>query len=155
MIPVMSGAMATQGTELKWKEMVTFLHSHHLVDETRLPGEVLYKILSMGRACKNLWVGVVDDVGLRQDLVMGYNKHDQYSCMHQDTMRNKAYKAFIDTAKAKYWLEIGPGALGTLTEMVLERSNTKILAIEAVRSSKEEVTRRLGKYIRAGRLKVR
>ena len=70
-----------------------------------------------------------------------------YESMDKDTVRNKFFDAGVKTHTKDglhKWLEIGPGAHGTLTKMVL-RAHEKctIVAIEAVEESCKQVRKLL------------
>eukprot|EP00462_Mataza_sp_D1_P004638 CAMPEP_0175102724 /NCGR_PEP_ID=MMETSP0086_2-20121207/8629_1 /TAXON_ID=136419 /ORGANISM="Unknown Unknown, Strain D1" /LENGTH=354 /DNA_ID=CAMNT_0016377633 /DNA_START=249 /DNA_END=1313 /DNA_ORIENTATION=- len=74
-----------------------------------------------------------------------------YACMDNDVWRNAYYRSAIKEVSSKLqlhnWFEIGPGASGTLSKMVLEAdSRNELLAIEAVESSAKLVTKKLKEF---------
>ena len=81
-----------------------------------------------------------------------------YSCMDQDVYRNAYFAQAIQKAAKQgltKWVEIGPGALGTLTKLILRsNSRTEVVAVEAVDSSVKLLKSKLRTWTQKGRATV-
>lgn len=94
---------------------------------------------------------------IHQDL-QEYTYH-HYSSMNQDRQRNDVFRKAIHAATFQgktaptQWLEIGPGAYGTLTRMACDASpRNTVHAIEANRNSVDSLNRIMADHIRRNRL---
>ena len=78
--------------------------------------------------------------------------------MHNDFKRNEFFKLSVCSrprCDLECWLEVGPGALGTLTSIVLDNlPRSSVVAIEAVENSVEVLHRQLRQHVGSGRLQV-
>ena len=87
------------------------------------------------------------------------NYEGNYTCMDEDKFRNVYFQTSIrkitHEEKINNWFEIGPGASGTLSKMVLEADDsTRLFAVEALASSVRLISRKLKSYIKVDRFKV-
>lgn len=80
-----------------------------------------------------------------RELLQTYNL-ESYSSMNQDSLRNKLFRRAVDKLVKNgvmNWLEIGPGASGTLTRMVLDNPRTTVVGIEGNEDAVMQVNRAL------------
>jgi hypothetical protein len=115
----------------------------------------LLLILHKARATVNLQVGFRDEEGNISADLDWYDNN--YEIMTNDGYRNAFFREAIQEASEGYhrWLEIGPGADGCLTKMVLEASpENTVLAVEGSAPAVKKVTKKMARYIRTGRLQV-
>lgn len=62
----------------------------------------------------------------------------------------------LQSLSKQYWVEVGPGAIGTLTRMILNDPAAHVVAIEANVGAARSLCRRsdIQPFIREGRLQV-
>jgi len=85
------------------------------------------------------------------DLVQCY-EYAGYQSMDQDKCRNQYFSDVIHRGVimggVMKWIEVGPGALGTLTKLILRSSpTTTVVAIEAVESSVEQLKKEMKRFL--------
>ena len=92
-------------------------------------------LLAKGKATLQTYVGLPDELAtIHEDLIDGYIPR-VYEELDNDKARNAYFNKAIEAASRKYsrWFEIGPGALGTLSHMVLDAGSRNTLhSVEAV-----------------------
>lgn len=113
-------------------------------------------LLTKARATPGTKVGKRDaGAGCRQDVLEGYADDVAYQSMNRDRVRNACFARWIQQGSAhgpQRWLEIGPGAEGTLTRMALDaHPGNTVTAIEAVPQS----VRKLGRLAVRERRRLR
>ena len=139
-----------------------------LVDEIRLylpdssaawSDELLQLVLTKGGGSRNTRLAYTRKrvKQFEKDLKEFY-EDTGYECMDTDVQRNKYFTGAIKEAvKQGYfnWVEVGPGALGTLSKMILKaHSDTKLVAVEAVVSSVKSLKTKLRKWLQANRANI-
>jgi hypothetical protein len=109
--------------------------------------ELLKTILVKSRATSNTQIGLRDDnSSLATDLDYYNNRYD---CMNNDSYRNRFFKEEIVRVSKLYnrWLEIGPGADGFLTKLILDENPQNVVtAVEGSSLAFQKVCKRLSRY---------
>lgn len=145
------------------EERTSLIWGSGILDPMFYSRETLGQLIRAGPgSASNLAIGVEDQhSNIHADLSEGYRTQATYSSMEHDSIRNAYFRKAIesvcrDRSQPRNWLEIGPGALGTLTKMVLQNlgNQSTILAIEAVQSSVTDLRNALKGKIRDGTLQV-
>jgi hypothetical protein len=126
----------------------------------RYASSTLLLILHQARATVHLQLGFRDEAGSISSDLDWYDNN--YEIMTNDAYRNAFFRGAIEElspggphGNGHRWFEIGPGADGCLTKMVLDAhpANT-VLAVEGSAPAVKKVTKNLARYIRTGRLQV-
>jgi hypothetical protein len=118
----------------------------------------LLLILHKARATVNLQLGFRDDKGSISSDLDWYDNN--YEIMTNDAYRNAFFRNAIEELSSqppgyRRWFEIGPGADGCLTKMVLDASpENTVLAVEGSAPAVKKLTKKLARHIRTGRLRV-
>ena len=133
-----------------------------LLDPEIFSREFLVKLLekTSNTTAHRTLVGLpgTEETSIQEDLPKVYDNAETYNCATHDRERNRWFKQSIERQKlasVSNWLEIGPGAHGVLTKLVLESyPDRRVTAIEYVQNSIESLHLRMKKYVSSGRLEV-
>jgi hypothetical protein len=137
------------------KEVLLYLPKAKIVWSTNL----LHTILTKGRGSRNTRLAYSRRrvKNFEKDMKTFY-EDTNYHCMEKDVHRNKYFAHAIQNATKQgllQWVEVGPGALGTLTRMILEADNrTQVVAIEIVDSSVQLLNKKLRKWLQVHRASI-
>lgn len=115
--------------------------------------DILLTILTKSRATRDLQIGLQDNDACIHNDLEHYN--NRYDIMNNDTYRNEFFEKAIASLSTTHhkWFEIGPGADGCLTKMVLKAHHlNKVNAVEGSESAYTKLTKRMARFIRSGRL---
>lgn len=117
--------------------------------------ELLGIILAKSNAKMDLQVGIRDSSSTITSDLEYYN--NRYESMNNDVYRNNFFRAAIAKFSQRYnkWLEIGPGADGYLTKIVLTANpQNNVTAVEGSSAACRKILKKLETFIRKGRLRV-